>query len=264
MGIISRFRKRRFDRNFEESYQRNTPLGRETYFKQREDKRKEEGEIARFEREKSLEQRGRFEKTKSGVLNKYAQRFSQRIIPRATPSSQQRFYKSRAKILRGVGAVYPIRTGVKSYSQGRVKYGRGRPKGTFKYFIPGKGQVDVFTWRKYVGAQKQLYRMQIQQQMALQKVANKYLPQQQGYSQEQQIQIPQQQFQQLPQQFQKPQFAGQSVMPVEPQPYKEISVLERTPINLSGITLQPISEQYEEISLMTGQKTIKNRTGGFL
>lgn len=196
----------------------------------------------------------------SNLINKTANYIGPKT---PTPSSQQKFYKNRAKFSRGVQAVFPqtrIPGGQRQSSQGRVKSGRGRPVGSFKYFIPGRGAVDVFTWRKYVNAQKQAYRTQLQQQVAMQRIQQKYG---QNPQQFQQDQLPQ-----LPQQFnpyqQKPQFAGQSVMPVEPQPYKEISVLERTPINLSGITLQPMNEGYQEADLMTGEVKFKRRDGGFL
>jgi hypothetical protein len=252
MGIISKYRQISEAR-------KNRQLGRQVIREQR--------------RQYPKNLRERFtnvtERQGNRIVN-YPQKVISRTFSRPTPSSQQRFFKQRAKVLRGVQSAFPQTRipGVKSQvqGQGRVKYGRGRPKGTFKYIIPGKGQASVFEYRRWLANQKQLLQMQLQQQIAMQKVARRFQPQLpqdiQQYPQ-QQVQIPQQQFNPY-QQFQKPQFAGQSVMPVEPQPFKEISVLERTPINLSGRTFQPLQETYEEVDLMSGRSSIRSRNGGFI
>ena len=140
----------------------------------------------------------------------------------------------------------------------------GRPKGTYKYFIPGKGNVSVFEYKKYLTNQKQIYRMQLEQQRAMAKIAqrfqNKYNPQ-----------IPQQiQQQMIAQQMQRPPNA-QPVQQIQPNPFKEISIIERTPINLAGIeligkgqTFQPVNETFEETNLLTGISTLRRRDGGFI
>jgi hypothetical protein len=219
---------------------------------------------------------------KKGIISRFASKFRGRAYkPRYTysPSQQQRFYKTRARVLRGAKVFYPqIRAPTLqseeyrgSGGQGRVKYGRGRPKGSYDYFIPGKGRVSVFEYRNYIRNQKQLYKMQLEQQRAMLKVQqrfqNKYAPETQ-FSPEQ-LAVQQQMQQQVMQQAQRPQFAGQSVPQVQPNPFKEISIIERTPLNLGGInlmgngqTFQPINETFEETNLMTGNKTIRRRDGG--
>jgi hypothetical protein len=60
----------------------------------------------------------------------------------------------RARVGRSSGGNYSGRSS--SGYQGKKGYAsRGRPRGpSGKYFIPGRGPVDVFTWRKYMSAMR--------------------------------------------------------------------------------------------------------------
>ena len=60
-----------------------------------------------------------------------------------------------------------IRLGPQKAKKVRVTRGKGRPSGpSGRYFIPGKGPVGVYEWRKWAAQERMLRQMQQAQQMA--------------------------------------------------------------------------------------------------
>jgi hypothetical protein len=78
---------------------------------------------------------------------------------------------------------YPTATGGKrkkgTTSRGEAQGGqRGRPKGVYKYSIPGQGPVDVYTWRKWDRKMRAMQRLsgQSQEQLQAQQAAQMNIP----------------------------------------------------------------------------------------
>lgn len=171
---------------------------------------------------------------KDSRIGKIANRLRQLSnIRRASPAQVGQFRQRRAMILRTLGA----RT---ARPQGRIKVGRGRPRGSFKYFIPGKGPVDVFTWRRYIRQQRNLVNGVIQRRAVVQDAIRQGLqnqPQQNiQYRQPQTAQALAQQYQQM-----------RPVMGVETS-LREVSALDRT-----GINPGPEPQQnFVELDLVSG------------
>jgi len=161
-------------------------------------------------------------------------------------------------------AVAPSRLGKKPFGYKKTKYrgkkgyrGRGRPRRSYKYFIPGKGPVSVFEWRKHLSQQKQLMKMRLQQMRV----------QQQG------VYSPYQQ-QALQQQIQQQMIQKQRVAPVQqgrmPPAMIQEPAYEQYPSDLKiwedipGVGLNPAIQQqphmFYERDLATGQ--MKLRKGG--
>ena len=67
------------------------------------------------------------------------------------------------KLARGIvqiaGLSRVVRMPGKSKKGQRVYAGRGRPRGSYKYFIPGKGKVSVFEYKKWLTQQRALARI---------------------------------------------------------------------------------------------------------
>ena len=80
------------------------------------------------------------------------------------PKGEQR--KSQRSFMQLYRLVGPTARGYKVGSSGsKVRYKKtggkaGRPKGTYKYNIPGKGAVDVYTFRRWKSRQRALERLQ--------------------------------------------------------------------------------------------------------
>lgn len=168
---------------------------------------------------------------------------------------------SRTQILRSLEATYPVKVTQRS-SRGRVKEGRGRPKGSYTYFIPGRGKVDVFTYRRWLREQRNQQKQQFQQQLTQISAQQKAYAQQYPEMANQQIPLnriygrnPYQQPQNPYQQFQpQPQNQWQPAQPVQPS-LKEISILERTPVNLGAEG----QDTFVELDFVTGQPKIRRR-----
>lgn len=131
------------------------------------------------------------------------------------------------------------------------RVGRGRPRGSYKYFIPGRGAVSVSEWRKFLAKQKQLLKMRLQQQKALQQ----FPPQYQQYSQ---YQYPQQQVRTVskssPTYIETPQY---------PQRPADLKIWEDMPgIGLNPNIQQPPQMFYEK-DLATGQLKLR-KSGSFI
>lgn len=77
------------------------------------------------------------------------------------PSKQSRQFNTKGVLALAGAFGVPTGVGPQGYkSQSKKGYaGRGRPRGSYKYYIPGQGQVSVFAHRKYVS--------QIKRQIAL-------------------------------------------------------------------------------------------------
>lgn len=130
--------------------------------------------------------------------------------------------------------------------------GRGRPSGTYKYYIPGVGKVGVYQWRKYIRTLRNTARSQIQQNIALQQARQQALSRNPNF-------VPQQFQQQVPQYPQQPipvqypvQQVPRSIPVVQPNPYKEISIMERNALNMGNND----SQQFVETDLMSGQRKV--------
>lgn len=140
--------------------------------------------------------------------------------------------------------------------------GRGRPKGTVKYYIPGKGPVGVFTYRKWKSAQRQAFREQLRQQEEMLK--------QQQMMQQAQMQVPQE----MPIQEEIPeemaQMPEQQMIPIQQMPTeaqkrpvayvfksyggKPYQAVERRPTG-QGINVPPGYVEYTDA--FTGQRKLK-------
>lgn len=97
----------------------------------------------------------------AGVSGNYRQGYHVQRIPvrpQAKPRKQWIRGQSTANVTRFItGRSIPVKQG-KGYAS------RGRPKGSYKYYIPGVGPVGVFEWRKYQRFKVRQQAMQIQQQ----------------------------------------------------------------------------------------------------
>jgi len=172
----------------------------------------------------------KIEKKIGGII-----RTAGRFAPK--PKRRLSYQEKKAKILRGVKSVFP--TG-RLVQDGKLKTGRrGRPKGSFTYFIPGRGKVDVFTYKKWLNLQKRTLRQQFQQQFAMRNVRTQVLREE----------FPEQY---LPRALYNP--TQQFVQPIQPS-LKEISILERTPLTL-GMENQ---ETFIEKDLISGVPRIRKR-----
>jgi hypothetical protein len=167
-------------------------------------------------------------------------------------------------IARSAGARLPRQ----SSGSGSKHYGRGRPRGTYKYFIPGKGPVGVFEWRKWYRQQRRLQQLMAQSQISQTPSENQQIAvQNQGYNAPQQ-QIQPQVMQQYPPQLQQ--------IPVQPQPPRDYNILhapnpwkgqlrnvgQNHPVNANVINspvANPQGDQYTEIDVFTGRPRLVNR-----
>lgn len=140
--------------------------------------------------------------------------------------------------------------------RGRVKQGRGRPRGSYTYSIPGKGRVDVFTYRKWLSQQKRMAQQQLQTQIAMQRARSRVI--QQKYPEL----SPEQQQMIAPQSYpQYPQYPQQRPVPIVQPSLKEMSILERTPLTM-GSAFAP-EDSFTELDLMSGRPKQK-RVGSLL
>lgn len=189
-------------------------------------------EASEYKEQKRKERAERFKKFRKRPSVTRTQGFSKKIVSRLTRPPKK----------------YQGRTG---------KRGRGRPRGSYKYFIPGKGPVSVFEWRSYLSRQKQLMKMRLQQMKARQQVYSPY--------QQQALQ------QQIQQQMVQPQAQVQTRRmppaiiqePTYDQQPSELRIWEDT----TGIGLNPNTQQqpqmFYEQDLATGQMKLK-KGGSFL
>ena len=147
------------------------------------------------------------------------------------------------------GASQQLRT--KGMSRGKA----GRPQGVYKHVIPGVGPVHVYTYRKWLRAQRQkaTQAAAMREQAYVQKMMQRGLPPQMAYEQAQMLQqareaqayqevqeaqgMPQQQvpqqYQQYPQQMQ-PQPSMQAYRASVPQARAPLGAPSRSPINPLG------------------------------
>jgi len=192
----------------------------------------------------------------------------------------ERFGKTISKLRRGRIATGPITSTYRAIAPSKLgrspfklkrkttKYQgkkgharRGRPKGSYKYFIPGKGPVSVFTWRKYLSQQKQLMKMRLQQLKAKQQV---YSPIQQQALQQQ---IQQQMIQQPQPQIQSPQGATMPPAYIPEPTYEQrpsdLKIWEEGPGLGLNPTIQQQSQMIQEVDLATGKIRLK-KGGSFL
>lgn len=152
--------------------------------------------------------------------------------------------KRKAAGKREVRVAYPGALPSKRKLSGRKQQGRGRPKGSYKYVIPGVGPVDIFTYKNWLNKQRKLERQQFTRQLIVQKARNQAIRNVYPNRAEQIIQQQSSLYQ--------PNF--QSVPPVQPS-LKEISIIERTPLNLGS---NPNGE-FIERDLFSGQPKIRRR-----
>ena len=120
------------------------------------------------------------------------------------------------------GFLFPM-SGLQTYAKTKgMKRGRaGRPQGVYKHVIPGVGPVHVFTYRKWLRAQKHRAEqaMAMREQQIAQSMMKRGLPQQMAYAQaEQYNQLRQQQEMQKAQE--ELQAAQQSQYSPQPQQYQ--------------------------------------------
>lgn len=148
----------------------------------------------------------------------------------------------------------------KTKHQGRTgQRGRGRLRGSYKYFIPGKGPVSVFEWRRHLSQQKQLMKMRLQQIQA-QQVASPTQQQmlrqqiQQQMLQRQQVQVPVSQGQ-LP--------IARIQEPVYDRMPGDMRIWEAGPGLGLNVGIQQQPQMIQEVDLATGQIRLK-RGGSFL
>lgn len=203
-----------------------------------------------------------------------AQRFISRRIPQARvrrPGPSMIRQESAGRVARFITGRNIPRSASKGYS------GRGRPKGTYKYYIPGRGPSSVFEWRKYQRYRQRLAAMELQQQ-------NPDLTYQEARSSLQQI--PQQITNQVPVQ------SGYQVATPQPSPPQIIPrqtiddgwgllrvkspismtspmVSQARPVGIGINAQQPVGNKYtdfySEPDFISGQQVMKRRSniGGF-
>jgi hypothetical protein len=97
----------------------------------------------------------------------------------------------------------------------RGSMGRGRPRGSYKYIIPGKGAISVFEYRKWARYQNRMRIMQRQQEIAQVAKSNPQLAQQMAENPQfdtRQANMPQQQYNQEQRAYSQP-------MPQQNNPY---------------------------------------------
>lgn len=78
--------------------------------------------------------------------------------------SRKGYKRTQRKFLQAYQLVGPTAKGYKISGSKNTKYkktGRkaGRPRGTYKYYIPGKGPVDIYTFRQWYARQRNLERL---------------------------------------------------------------------------------------------------------
>lgn len=114
-------------------------------------------------------------------------------------AKQSRVISSRIK---GIANLLGV-TGADALLTGR----RGRPRQSYKYYIPGRGKVGVYEWRAWVADQKRLQKAKLKQMEQMQsQYAQQASPQQQQvYQQPQQQPMPQEVQQVQTQEYQAPQ-----------------------------------------------------------
>jgi len=147
--------------------------------------------------------------------------FKKKIKLKEYPSSQRRgvrvnlskFKRKRfspqsvklARFVSGSRFAMPIKT--KGEGVGTHGSRIGRPRGpSGKYYIPQRGAVGVYQWRRWARQERAMQRMRLAQQLA--QMPQRY-PQRQYYPQEQ---YPQQTPQQTPQQYPLPQAPRQQII----------------------------------------------------
>lgn len=175
----------------------------------------------------------------------------------AKKSRQERF-KPIKKIISKLRRPIAPASGARAFFQ-KQKYqgktgkrGRGRPRRTYKYFIPGRGPVSVFEWRQYLSRQKQLMKMRAQQLKV----------QQQIYSPMQQQMLQQQINQQMLQQQGQPSSPAIIPAPQYERYPRDLKVWEEMPsLGLNPVIQQP-QQMFYETDLATGR--LRLRKGGSL
>lgn len=221
MAILKRFfGKKEEPESFQEYYERKSPRGA----KERVQRMKNLAEAQKIEmairRKEELAQAKTAKPAKSGFIKSYT-KLQRRIIP---------LRKSKK---------YQGKTGQR---------GRGRHRGSYKYYIPGVGRASVFQWRRYISQQKQAAKAQLQ---ALKLQQQGYTPYETQYTQPNHAIAPNQQ--------------GRLPKAVIPSPQYEqypsdLKVWEDMPGLGLNPTVQQQSQYYYEKDLATGR--IKLRKGG--
>lgn len=211
---------------------------------------------------------------KSPIQGNFKQGYSLRRLPiakRRMPGQPMIRQESVGTVTRFISNRAPPRSNSKGYSS------RGRPKGTYKYYIPGVGPAGVFEWRKYQRLKQRQLAMQIQQQSP-----ELSYPEARAALQQVQRQIPQPQpqVQQMPQ-VQTP------MSPMSPQVMNQPSSYDdgwnllriKSPLSMIGNRVTPVdpiantqapignkyTAYYSEPDFISGKQVMKQRpnVGGF-
>jgi len=206
---------------------------------------------------KTARSRERYQRFKGSRLGRLSSRAGRIGTKKDSPYKIGKYRTGRARVLRVIGTAVPISPKTTSKPKGGGRGSRGRPRGSYTYFIPGKGKVDVFTWRRYLAQQNALAKQQLQVQKAQRKVYRQvYSDANSEFQPQQGAQVSQPQFQSQSQsQFSQERYPipiNNPVPQVQPS-LKEISILERTPLTMGFEN----TETFVQRNLATGRPTVR-------